>query len=201
MWLYYLAKTVCMIAFSLFFHLEYRGVENIPASGPYILISNHRSNLDPILLAHKVRGQARYMGKMELFRNPIMGWALRTIGTFPVDRGSGDSSAIDNAQAVIREGDILGIFPEGHRSKDGQPLRPKSGMALIAKLTGASVLPCSVYWEGKLGFRRKIIIRYGELLPFETLGLEGDSPRDLRNSTKRMFDRVLELLEESRNEY
>ena len=201
MWLYYLAKTVCMIAFSLFFRLEYRGIENIPASGPYILISNHRSNLDPILLAHKARGQVRYMGKVELFKNPIVGWALRTIGTFPVDRGNGDSSAIDNARRVIEEGDILGIFPEGHRSKDGQPLRPKSGTALIAKLTGSNVLPCSVYWEGKLHFRRKVVIRYGQLLPFAQLGLEGDSPRDLRNSTKQMFDQVLALIEESKNDY
>lgn len=201
MWLYYLAKAVCMFAFSLFFHLEYRGVENIPASGPYILISNHRSNLDPILLAHKVRGRVQYMGKMELFRNPIVGWAMRTIGTIPVDRGAGDTSAIDNSRAVIDAGGILGIFPEGHRSKDGQPLRPKSGMALIAKLTGAAVLPCSVYWEGGLGFRRKIIIRYGQLVPFDRLGLEGDSPRDLRGATKLTFERVLAQLEESKNEY
>ena len=126
MWLYYLARFVCMTAFLLFFKLEYRGTENIPEKGPYILASNHRSNLDPILLSHKVRQRLCYMGKMELFQNPILGWALTTIGTFPVDRGSGDNSAIQQAEEVLRRGEILGIFPEGHRSKDGTPQRPKS---------------------------------------------------------------------------
>ena len=118
MWLYVLAKAVCMFLFSIWYKLEYRGLENIPAGGGYILMSNHRSNLDPIVLAEKAHGQVRYMGKMELFQNPILGWALRTIGTFPVDRGAGDTSAIETAQEVVQVGDILGIFPEGHRSKN-----------------------------------------------------------------------------------
>ena len=147
MWLYYFAKAICMIAFNIWYKLDYHGLENIPSGGGYILMSNHRSMIDPIILAEKAHGQVRYMGKMELFRNPILGWALRTIGTFPVDRGAGDTSAIDNSRKVIEEGDILGIFPEGHRSKTGEPLRPKSGVALVARLTEAPVLPCSVYWD------------------------------------------------------
>ena len=134
MWLYYFAKAICMIAFNIWYKLDYHGLENIPSGGGYILMSNHRSMIDPIILAEKAHGQVRYMGKMELFRNPILGWALRTIGTFPVDRGAGDTSAIDNSRKVIEEGDILGIFPEGHRSKTGEPLRPKSGVALVARL-------------------------------------------------------------------
>lgn len=201
MWLYVIAKFVCMTAFLCFFDLEYQGLENIPSKGPYIMACNHRSNLDPILLAHKIPQRICYMGKMELFKNPILGWALRTIGTFPVDRGKGDSSAIDRSQEVLRRGEVLGIFPEGHRSKTGEPLRPKSGCALIAKLTQADILPCAIYFEGKLGFRRKIVIRYGELIPFSQLGLEGDSPRDLRNGTKVMFDRVLTLVEECKHGY
>ena len=95
-----------------------------------------------------------------------------------------------------------GIFPEGHRSKTGEPLRPKSGVALVARLTEAPVLPCSVYWEGKLGFRRKIVIRYGELIPYEAMGLtESSSARELRNATQLLFGKVLESIEVSKNEY
>lgn len=119
-----------------------------------------------------------------------------------MDRGAGDTSAIDNSRKVIEEGDILGIFPEGHRSKTGEPLRPKSGVALVARLTEAPVLPCSVYWEGKLGFRRKIVIRYGELIPYEAMGLtESSSARELRNATQLLFGKVLEGIEVSKNEY
>ncbi|MEI3579307.1 MAG: lysophospholipid acyltransferase family protein [Acutalibacteraceae bacterium] len=200
MWLYYFAKAICMIAFNIWYKLDYHGLENIPSGGGYILMSNHRSMIDPIILAEKAHGQVRCMGKMELFRNPILGWALRTIGTFPVDRGAGDTSAIDNSRKVIEEGDILGIFPEGHRSKTGEPLRPKSGVALVARLTEAPVLPCSVYWEGKLGFRRKIVIRYGELIPYEAMGLtESSSARELRNATQLLFGKVLESIEVSKH--
>ena len=202
MWLYYLAKAVCMFAFRIWYKLDYQGTENIPAGGGYILMANHRSMIDPIILAEKAHGQVRYMGKMELFRNPILGWALRTIGTFPVDRGAGDTSAIDNSRKVIEEGDILGIFPEGHRSKDGEPLRPKSGVALVARLTEAPVLPCSVYWEGKLGFRKKIVVRYGEVIPYEAMGLtETSTARDLRSATQLLFGKVLECIEESKHGY
>ena len=83
MWLYYFAKAICMIAFNIWYKLDYHGLENIPSGGGYILMSNHRSMIDPIILAEKAHGQVRYMGKLELFRNPILGWALRTIGTFP----------------------------------------------------------------------------------------------------------------------
>ena len=104
MWLYYFAKAVCKIAFNIWYKLDYHGLENIPSGGGYILMSNHRSMIDPIILAEKAHGQVRYMGKMELFRNPILGWALRTIGTFPVDRGAGDTSPSTTPARSLRRG-------------------------------------------------------------------------------------------------
>ena len=149
MWLYYFAKAICMIAFNIWYKLDYHGLENIPSGGGYILMSNHRSMIDPIILAEKAHGQVRYMGKMELFRNPILGWALRTIGTFPVDRGAGDTSAIDNSRKVIEEGDILGIFPlQDRRAAASQVGRGaggtthrSAGAALLGVLGGQAGLP------------------------------------------------------------
>ena len=62
MWLYYFAKAICMIAFNIWYKLDYHGLENIPSGGGYILMSNHRSMIDPIILAEKAHGQVRYMG-------------------------------------------------------------------------------------------------------------------------------------------
>lgn len=74
---------------------------------------------------------------------------------------------------------VLGIFPEGTRYKIGEPGRPKSGMALIAKMTQADILPCCVLYEPGKKFRSKTVVRFGELIPFEELGFETDSPREI----------------------
>lgn len=202
MWLYYFAKAICMIAFNIWYKLDYHGLENIPSGGGYILMSNHRSMIDPIILAEKAHGSGAVYGQDGAVPQSHSGLGAAYHRHLPGGPGAGDTSAIDNSRKVIEEGDILGIFPEGHRSKTGEPLRPKSGVALVARLTEAPVLPCSVYWEGKLGFRRKIVIRYGELIPYEAMGLtESSSARELRNATQLLFGKVLESIEVSKNEY
>ena len=111
-------------------------------------------------------------------------------------------SALDRCAELTREGYVLGIFPEGTRYPQNQPGRPKSGMALIAKMTGADVLPCAVSYERPLHFRSKITVKYGDLIPHAELGLEEDSPRALKKATKRVWGDILKLmgLEESGNE-
>lgn len=192
-WFYDLMKTLAVWLGFLLFDIRYEGMENIPRQGGYLLVSNHRSNWDPILLTWKVRPMICYMAKEELFKTPI-GWVFRGVGAFPVERGSGDLSALDHAAQLLGQGHIVGIFPEGHRSKDGTPLRPKSGAALVAKATGADVLPCCVLFEGRLRLRRRITIRYGRLIPYGALGIKGESPREVKQATRAMMQAVLDLM-------
>jgi len=177
------------------FAVRYEGVENIPASGGYILACNHRSNFDPILLAHKMSVQIHYMAKIELVRNPLIGSIIKRFGVIPVDRGGGDTGALDNAAALIQNGGVLGMFPEGHRSKTGAPLRPRSGVSVIAGKTGADILPVAISYPQGIKFRAPVVVRYGKLIPHARLGIDPDSPATIRAASKLLMDEIIALLE------
>ncbi len=196
-WFYQTALHISMWAFFLWFDIRFEGTENIPekkSNDNYVVICNHRSILDPIFIAWHIPRMVRFMGKAELFKKQPGKWFCEAVGGFPVERGSGDMGALQYGIDLYKQGYPIGIFPEGTRSKDGKPLRPKSGAALVAKLASANVLPCAVSFEGNLGFRKKILIKYGPLIRYEELGLEEDSPRALKKATKIMWEGVLQLL-------
>lgn len=192
--LYPLGKALTYLLVRLLFRMRYEGLENIPAGQGFILACNHRSNFDPLFIAHKVPVQLHYMAKAELFQNTILCWILRGVGSFPVARGTGDTSAMDTATRLIQEGGILGMFPEGHRSKDGTPLRARSGIGMVVAQTGSSVLPCAVIFGDRLRFRATVTVRYGKLISKEALGLTGDSPSGIRKASKRIMEEIVALL-------
>ncbi|MBQ9413716.1 MAG: 1-acyl-sn-glycerol-3-phosphate acyltransferase, partial [Clostridia bacterium] len=122
------------------------GRENIPADRPVVVCCNHISALDPLFLLYGCRRPIFFMGKEELFKNPLAAWFLKKLfGVFAVTRGSGDKSVIEQALSIVRNGDMMGIFPEGTRSKDGTLGRAKSGASLCVAQSGVDVLPCAVF--------------------------------------------------------
>lgn len=140
------------------------GLEELPKRG-VLLCPNHSSNWDPILVVLRMPINARVhiMGKAELFRNPILGWILRKVGAFPVDRGSNDINTVRTAMQAIKDGDNLLIFPEGTVIRngigyvDGLPAHAKAGAAMIGVRTGATLVPVFVDGEKKLFHRTRII--------------------------------------------
>ena len=195
LWFYRLARTVVSLLISIAFKIEYLGVENIPKnSNGYILACNHTSYLDPVVLAIRLKPWVRFMAKEELMRMSGLSWLFRWLGIVPVARGAGDLSTIEKCAGLTKAGYVLGIFPEGTRFPAGQPGKPKSGMALIAKLTQADVLPCAITYERPLHFRSHIHVRFAELVAYDELGLEDDSPRALKKATKRVWETILQLL-------
>lgn len=139
---YFLAKAIC----KLLFRLRVEGVENVPRFGPAILASNHVSYLDPIFVGVSLPRKMHYMAKEEIFRNPIAAWFIHKLQGFPISRQRAGSSSIKRAVELMREGKVLLLFPEGTRG-DGKTLqRPKPGMAVIAELSRAPLIP--VYLDG-----------------------------------------------------
>lgn len=124
--------------------LEVVGLENIPADGPVILVANHVHSMDIVTIALPVMRQTHYMAKVELFRVPVFGGFLRLMGAFPVRRGESDRESLRVAQEVISSGQILGIFPEGHRSRTGKMAAGLPGVALIAMRSGAPIVPVAI---------------------------------------------------------
>ena len=125
------------------FRMRVEGAEHLPPSGPVILAANHRSNMDPVLLGAAVRRPVAYMAKVELFVWPL-GWILRLIGQFPVQRGGIDREALRRTSAVLARGGVLGLFPEGTRG-DGSFASVHPGLGYIVLRERCPVLPVAIF--------------------------------------------------------
>ena len=188
--IYRFGKYLIYLYLNLLFRMRYEGLENIPADGGYILCSNHRSFYDPVFLALKEQRRLSFMAKEELFENKALGWLITKLGAFPVARGKSDTSAIDKSAEILRRGGVLTIFPEGTRSKDGYPLRARSGVAVISKLTWANVLCCSIDYGHKLKFRTTVTLRYHPVLTPEQMGLDCESTAAIKAGGRMVMDTI-----------
>jgi 1-acyl-sn-glycerol-3-phosphate acyltransferase len=113
--------------------LEVSGVESLPASGPVLLVGNHDSHWDPVMVGISARGrrQIRALAKSTLWDVRGLAPVLNGMGQIPIVRGAGDAQALANAVAALREGSCIGVFPEGTRSK-GRVMRARSGVGRLA---------------------------------------------------------------------
>ncbi len=191
--LYPFGKAVTHALVRILFKMRYEGLENIPKGGGYILASNHRSFFDPMFIAHKISPDIHFLAKEELVTPPVIGAVIRTLGVVPVRRGAGDTGALDEAARLIRGGGVLGIFPEGTRSRDGMPLRPRSGLAIIAGKTRADILPCAVCFGRRLGFRQTVTVRYGPLIRNERLALGSGAPSSVKAASRMVMEEIVAL--------
>ena len=183
--LYHVVVFLVRIAMYIWYDLHIEGRENIPKGRAFVYASNHRSYADPVLVSISGRGRFSFMAKSELFEKPLFAWLIRALGAFPVERGKGDTAAIDRAVANVQHGTNLLIFPEGTRSKDGRVGRGKTGVALIAARAKADVVPVGISFVGKLHFRSKVTVRIGKPIPAATLAVEdGLTDRELLRKLK-----------------
>lgn len=152
--------------FAIMFKVEIKGKENVPAEGNAIICCNHYSNYDPFAAAIYLDRLPRYIGKKELFENKILAYLLKEVRVFPLDRKAAmDMKAVKTALKILKDGEILGIFAEGTRVKEGQQVDAKGGVALFAMKGNANVIPCAI--SGKYKFRNKITVEYGEPLTLD----------------------------------
>ncbi len=157
---YNLLRLLVRLIFQTFFRWRVRGLENLPPTGGLIIASNHISNFDPPLIGCALPPSRRihFMAKIELFRNPVVRWVVTALGAFPVRRGLADRTAIRTALALLEGGKVVGIFPEGTRSKTGELGRAEGGLGMIAVKAGVPVVPTVVTGTNK-------VFRHGQLFP------------------------------------
>jgi len=157
------------------------GQENIPADGGKLVIAaNHTNETDPGVISilagrkHKIH----FMGKQELFDIPVVSYLMTHFNGFPIRRGKRDETALNYAMDIVRSGRPLGMFIEGTRSRDGGLGEPKPGVALIARETGADILPVSIYSEHRGKFFHPVTVRYGKVIPHAALDFDGSGTRE-----------------------
>lgn len=176
-----------------FLHIKYKATvldrENIPdLSGGFIVACNHQSYSDPPVLAGVFKGRFSFMAKSELFKNKIFAWIIKQCGAFPVVRGAKDASAIDRAVEDLKKNKIFVIFPEGTRSKDGKLARAKSGVAMIAGMANAPVVPVCIMYAPD-GKKRHCTVAVGEMIPKEDIAI---SDMTDRKQIKRVSSRIMD---------
>lgn len=183
----------------LIFPYKVTGAENVPEpnGNPVILCANHISIIDPVFLLLSIKRHIYYMAKAELFRGRLSTWFFaKQFGAFPVRRGEGDKDSLNNAERIVREGKMMGIFPEGTRSKTGKLGRAKSGAALIASRTGASVVPVAIKTAGqKVRPFKKTHIIIGKAISKSELHIDDANNPDLRFASRLVMQRIALLME------
>lgn len=192
--------------FGLLFHtlwpLKTHGVENVPRNEAAVIVCNHLSMIDPFVVGYSARRLVSFMAKEELFSVPVVGFLIRKVGAFPVDRARRDPATMRTAMQVLKEGDLLGMFPEGTRSTTGEMLELRAGAARLASRTKTVIVPAAVINTdralppGKMIRPARISVRYG--VPFHLTELE-ENPKDdatLHRALEQIRERI-EALHES----
>ena len=178
--------------FRLQARLKVIGKENIPATGPVLIAANHRSMLDVPLVVIACPRPVTFMAKRELFGDPLRRWMFHTLGGFPVRREMADVRAMDIGLAVLEKGDVLGLYPEGTRSRKAEMLPFLKGAAWLALKVGAPIVPCGITGTERRGkypqLVKRVRVTFGPRIEVERV----TDARERRARAEEITTRLLE---------
>lgn len=188
---YDFARSVVYGVFKPLYRVEVIGRENIPLEGGVLLCSNHINNFDPIIVGMMASRPVHFMAKEELFTVPILGKLVPHLNAFPVKRGMSDREALRKGLAILKEEKVLGLFPEGTRSKTGELGKGLAGAGFFALRTDAQIVPCAVV--GPYKPLRKLKIVYGKPISMEAVRKAKGSAEE---ATELIMEEIRKLLDE-----
>jgi 1-acyl-sn-glycerol-3-phosphate acyltransferase len=171
-WFYAFIRWLCWVMLKIGWRFRSIGAEHVPADGAVIVAANHVSYFDPVALGCGMRRPLTYLAKKELFDIPVLGPIIAGLGAYPTDRNAGGAAALRAALRVLKEGRCVGIFPEGTRNRAGDAPQ-KGGAALLASLSGATVVPAAIVGTREVRRFHQIRVVYGQ--PFR---IERERARD-----------------------
>jgi 1-acyl-sn-glycerol-3-phosphate acyltransferase len=205
--LYRTVRVIAAMYFRTILKLRIEGAEHVPVDGPLLLVMNHQSHLDPLLVNTYCPRLVFTMTKSSAFRNRLMRWIEPRVGAFPTRRYQVDPQSVRVALRFLSEGKAVGIFPEGERSWDAQlnPLRP--GTVRLLLKAGVPVIPCGISgtyeawprWGRMKWFtmgpaRPRVTIRYGKPLHFGKNDDRATREAALPEATKQVEEAILALM-------
>ena len=196
----FLSASVCKV----FGRWEVIGRENIPEKGGVMLCGNHVSYIDPPALGGGATRPVHFMAKLELFRIPVLGFLIRHVGAFPVKRGTADRSALKKAVELLKNGEIVGMFPEGTRSLDGKLKPPEPGVGMIALRARVPVVPVALVNTEKLLPPHSFLFKFSRVKvvygkPVALDDIDGQGGREaIEEVGRRIMSAIGQLLREHR---
>jgi 1-acyl-sn-glycerol-3-phosphate acyltransferase len=134
---------VCWVASQLWFRFYFQGRARVPAAGPVLLVANHQSHLDPVLVGIACPRQISALARHSLFFWPLS-WLIRSLGAVPIDRQRGSVAGLKTTLRLLRQGRIVLVFPEGTRTPDGQLRNFQPGFCALARRSGATIVPVAI---------------------------------------------------------
>ena len=194
----FVSKIVVFPIFKFIFRGELVGANNIPNKSSFIIVSNHGSLLDPPFLGHALGIRVSFMAKQELFYIPIISQIIKACGAYPVKRGLVDKNSIIVASKKLLNNEVIGIFIDGTRQKDGLVHKPKNGAALIASKTKKLLIPIAIINSHRLvrfrfflPFFNKVTIKIGEPINYPL----SSTKIDITETTKKIKNEINFLLD------
>lgn len=175
------------------YRIQIIGKENVPNEGGVLLCANHIHALDPPVVGITAPRPVHFMAKEELFSTPILKHLVPHLNAFPVKRGMSDREALRKGLAILKEGNVLGIFPEGTRSETGELGKGLAGAGFFALRTDAQVVPCAVI--GPYQKFKKLKIVYGKPIDFTEVRKNKTSAED---ATELIMTEIRKLINENR---
>lgn len=176
------------------FRVETVGQKNVPTEGAYIMCANHQSNWDPPILVSCTKRKMYVMAKQELFKNKFIKWLADKCLVFPVKRGKMDLESMKFSLKVLKEGQILMLFPEGTRNGMEKNGRAQNGAAFMALRTGVPVIPVGI--QGKMKPFNKVTLNYGKPIDFSQYQTNKPEKELLDKVSKEIMDNIIMLTNE-----
>ena len=206
--LYWVFKAILKPPLLAMYRIRVEGWENLPKRGAAIIAANHLSFLDSFFIPLVVRRRKMtYLAKADYFKSWKTAWFFKTVGQIPTEREGGEKSkqALDVALGVLREGKLLGIYPEGTRSPDGRLYRGRTGVARLALTAGVPVIPCGLigtnevmpkerkFPKVRLRKRIEVRVRFGKPLDFSRFAGQERDRFVLRSVTDEIQYEIMQL--------
>jgi len=190
---YKIVRGIIRVYLKLFNNWTIQGADNIPQSGPVVLIANHISLWDPVYLGCSTDRVVHYMAKEELFKKPVLKQLITALAAFPVKRGKVDRNALRLAAKYLENGEVLGLFPEGTRSKTKELGSFLPGASLFALRAGAPIVPVALIGTDRI-LGGRVTVKIGEPLTYPEYYGEKLGEEILEKVTQDCRDKIQELL-------
>ncbi len=205
--LYRTARLIAGAYFRTVINLRFEGTENIPADGAFLIVVNHQSNLDPLLVHTYCSRLVFTLAKSSAFRHRIMRWIAPRVGAFPTRRYQVDPQAVRVALRFLEEGRAVGVFPEGERSWDAKLQKLRPGTVRLMLKAGVPVIPCGIAgtyevwprwgrmnWFGFGPGRPPVTIRYGSPIHFGKHDDRASREAVVSEATRQVEEALLGLM-------